>query len=69
MHNDAFKKETTSKDAAVVGTNNVDEGFSLAATKPTTDRSGQHLEPRSRPEATATPRAPAKPAERHATNH
>lgn len=55
MHNDAFKKEMTSKDAAIVGPDNVDEGFSPAATKTTTDRSGPHREPRSRPEATAPP--------------
>ena len=40
MHNDAFKKETTSKNAAVAGTDNVDAGFSPAATTPTADRSG-----------------------------
>lgn len=40
LHNNAFKKETTPKNAVVAGTDN-DAGFSAAATTPTVDWSGR----------------------------
>lgn len=38
LHNDAFKKEATSEDAVVAGTDPVDAEFSPAAINPTADR-------------------------------